>query len=112
MNLLLRAVNECPVIAPFPENLGIRFTLYASVLLTHVKICCKFWRFRRHLNIELWVRSFINSYMLGSFCLIEDYKPLTTLLGPKSSIPALAAARLQRKQCHLDVMTFLVYGSR
>ena len=30
------------------------------------------------------------------FVLFTDHKPLTTLLGPKKSIPPLAAARLQR----------------
>ena len=30
------------------------------------------------------------------FTLITDHKPLTTIFSPKSSLPALAAARLQR----------------
>ena len=36
-------------------------------------------------------------YLYGQkFTLITDYKPLTTILGPKKGIPSLAAARLQR----------------
>ena len=34
--------------------------------------------------------------MRKKFLLVTDHKPLTTLLGPKSGIPTLAAARLQR----------------
>jgi hypothetical protein len=30
------------------------------------------------------------------FVLVTDHKPLTTILGPKRGLPALAAARLQR----------------
>ena len=36
-------------------------------------------------------------YIYGrKFTLITDHKPLTTIFSPKSSLPALAAARLQR----------------
>ena len=38
-----------------------------------------------------------HQYLYGrKFVLVTDHKPLTTLLGPKKSIPTLAAARLQR----------------
>ena len=38
-----------------------------------------------------------HSYIYGrKFTLITDYKLLTTIFSPKSSLPALAAARLQR----------------
>ena len=36
-------------------------------------------------------------YVYGrKFLLVTDYKPSTTILSPKASLPALAAARLQR----------------
>ena len=36
-------------------------------------------------------------YIYGrKFTLITDHKPLTTIFSPKSSLPALAAARLQK----------------
>ena len=36
-------------------------------------------------------------YIYGrKFTLITDHKPLTTILSPKASLPALAAARIQR----------------
>ena len=38
-----------------------------------------------------------HSYIYGGkFTLITDYKPLTTIFSPKSSLPALTSARLQR----------------
>ena len=38
-----------------------------------------------------------HQYLCGrKFLLVTDHKPLTTLLGPKSERPTLAAARLQR----------------
>ena len=38
-----------------------------------------------------------HQYLYGrKFLLVTDHKPLVTLLGPKSGIPTLAAARLQR----------------
>ncbi len=48
------------------------------------------------LSIVYGVKKF-HKYLYGrKFLLITDHKPLTTLLGPKSGIPTLAAARLQR----------------
>ena len=38
--------------------------------------------------------------------LVTDHKPLTTLLGPKKSIPPLAAARLQRWALLLSAYTY------
>ena len=38
-----------------------------------------------------------HQYIYGrKFLLVTDHKPLTTILKPKASLPALAAARLQR----------------
>ncbi len=38
-----------------------------------------------------------HKYIYGrQFPLVTDHKPLTTMLGPKTGVPALAAARLQR----------------
>ena len=38
-----------------------------------------------------------HQYLYGrKFLLVTDHKPLTTVLGPKSGIPTLAATRLQR----------------
>ena len=48
------------------------------------------------LSIVFGVEKF-HQYLCGrKFLLVTDHKPLTTLLGPKSGIPTLAAARLQR----------------
>ncbi|KAL9950577.1 hypothetical protein ACROYT_G043093 [Oculina patagonica] len=48
------------------------------------------------LSIIFGVKKF-HQYLYGrKFLLVTDHKPLTTLLGPKSGIPTLAAARLQR----------------
>ena len=38
-----------------------------------------------------------HQYLYGrEFTLVTDYRPLTTILGPKTGVPSLAAARLQR----------------
>ena len=38
-----------------------------------------------------------HSYLYGrKFTLITDHKPLTTILGPKTGVPPIAAAQLQR----------------
>ena len=48
------------------------------------------------LSIVFGVKKF-HQYLYGrKFLLVTDHKPLTTLLGPKSGITTLAAARLQR----------------
>lgn len=48
------------------------------------------------LSIVFGVKKF-HQYLYGrKFLLVTDHKPFTTLLGPKSGIPTLAAARLQR----------------
>ena len=42
------------------------------------------------------VRKF-HAYLYGrKFTLVTDHKPLTSILGPKKGVPAVAAARLQR----------------
>ena len=48
------------------------------------------------LSLVFGVKKF-HHYLYGrKFTLITDHKPLTTILGPKTGIPSLAAARLQR----------------
>ena len=48
------------------------------------------------LSLIFGVKKF-HQYVYGrEFTLVTDHKPLTTILGPKDSIPSLAAARLQR----------------
>ena len=48
------------------------------------------------LAIIFGVRKF-HKYLYGKpFVLVTDHKPLTTLLGPKTSVPTLAASRMQR----------------
>lgn len=51
---------------------------------------------REALSIVFGVKKF-HQFLYGrSFTLITDHKPLLTILGPKSAIPTLAAARMQR----------------
>ena len=40
--------------------------------------------------------------------LLTDHKPLVTILGPKSGIPTLAAARLQRRAIYLSAYSFKI----
>ena len=48
------------------------------------------------LSLVFGIKKF-HQYLFGrEFILLTDHKPLTTILGPKSGIPSLAAARLQR----------------
>ena len=48
------------------------------------------------LSIVFGIRKF-HQYLYGrKFVLVTDHKPLVTLLGPKTGIPTLAAARRQR----------------
>ena len=48
-----------------------------------------------------------HSYIYGrKFTLITDHKPLTTILGPKKGIPAVAAARLQRWAVQLGAYNY------
>ena len=48
------------------------------------------------LSLIFGVRKF-HQYLYGRhFTIVTDHKPLTTILGPKQGIPALAAARMQR----------------
>ena len=51
---------------------------------------------KQSLGIIFGIKKF-HQYLYGrKFLLVTDHKPLVTLLGPRSGIPTLAAARLQR----------------
>ena len=51
---------------------------------------------REALSLVFGIKKF-HQYLYGrEFQLLTDHKPLTTILGPKTGIPSLAAARLQR----------------
>ena len=48
-----------------------------------------------------------HKYIYGrQFTLVTDHKPLTTILGPKTGVPALAAARLQHWTFLLSAYTY------
>ena len=56
---------------------------------------------REVLAIVYGVKKF-HLYLLGrSFTLVTDHKPLTKILGSKTGIPSIAAARMQRWALHL-----------
>ena len=48
---------------------------------------------RNYAQIEKQIPSI---HIWQKFTLVTGHKPLTTILGPKASLPALAAARIQR----------------
>ena len=49
-----------------------------------------------------------HQYLYGRrFTLVTDHKPLTAILGPKKSVPPLAAARLQRWAMLLSAYVFV-----
>ena len=53
-------------------------------------------RSKKALAIDFSVKKF-HHYAYGrKFLLVTDHKPLMTIFSPKASLPALAAARLQR----------------
>ena len=61
---------------------------------------------REALSLVYGIRKF-HQYLYGrKFVLVTDHKPLTTLLGPKKSIPPLAAARQQRWALLLSAYTY------
>ena len=62
------------------------------------------------LSLVIGVRTF-HQYLYGRrFTLIMDHKPLTTILGPKQGIPALAAARMQCWALRLSAYSYdIVY---
>ena len=48
-----------------------------------------------------------HTYLYGRrFTLVTDHKPLTTILGPKTGVPPIAAARLQRWALKLSAYTY------
>ena len=60
------------------------------------------------LSLVFGVKKF-HQYLYGrKFTLITDHKPLTTILGPKTGIPSLAAARLQRWAILLSAYDYVI----
>ena len=64
------------------------------------------------LSIIFGIKKF-HQYLYGrKFLLVTDHKPLTSLLGPKSGIPTLAAARMQRWALLLSAYQYdIIYRS-
>ena len=61
---------------------------------------------REALSLVYEIRKFHQYLYRRKFVLVTDHKPLTTLLGPKKSIPPLAAAQLQRWALLLSAYTY------
>ena len=60
------------------------------------------------LSLVFGVKKF-HQYLYGrKFTLVTDYKPLTTILGPKKGIPSLAPARLQHWAILLSAYDYTV----
>lgn len=58
------------------------------------------------LSLIFGIRKF-HQYLYGrTFTLVTDHKLLTTILGPKKGIPALAAAQMQRWALLLSAYTY------
>ena len=72
-----------------------RLIAYASRTLTQSE--CNYAQLEKEaLSLIFGLKKF-HQYLYGrKFQLLTDHKPLTTILGPKSGIPSLAASRLQR----------------
>ena len=74
--------NECPI-------------AFASRTLTSSE--CNYAQVEKEALALIFAVKKFHVYLYGrEFTLITDYKPLTTILGPKKGTPPLAAARLQR----------------
>ena len=70
---------------------------------------------KNYAQIEKEALSFkkFHIYLYGcKFTLITDHKPLTAILGPKTSIPTLAAARMQRWALILSAHPYEIYEYR
>ena len=68
---------------------------YASGTLT--KSECNYAQIEKEALSKVFGVKKFHQYLEGrKFLLVTDHKPLTTLLGPKSGIPTVAATRLQR----------------
>ena len=53
-------------------------------------------------------RSFTSTYTVELFHLLTDHKPLVTILGPKTAVPTLAAARMHRWAVILQAYNYQV----
>ena len=60
------------------------------------------------LSIIFGLKKFHKCLYARKFRLVTDHKPLTTLLGPKSAIPTLAAPRLQRWALLLSAHQYVI----
>ena len=62
----------------------------------------------RHCPLFLGVKKF-HQFLYGrKFTLITDHKPLLAIIGPKSAIPTLAAARMQRWALVLSAYDYVI----
>lgn len=63
---------------------------------------------REALSLVFGIKHF-HQYLYGrQFILLTDHKPLTTILGPKQSVPPLAAARMQRWALMLSAYSYTI----
>uniref|UniRef100_A0A1X7VJS8 Reverse transcriptase RNase H-like domain-containing protein n=1 Tax=Amphimedon queenslandica TaxID=400682 RepID=A0A1X7VJS8_AMPQE len=77
---------------------------FASMTLTPAE--------RNHAQLEKGALSIIfefQKYLYGRhFNLLTDHRPLVSILGPKTGVPTVAAARLQKWAIHLSAYSFLI----
>ena len=117
--LLRRGYSQAPILAHYEPSVPLRMASDASAyglgaILSHVypdgterpiayASCTLSVSERNYAQLEREALSLVfgikkfHPYLFGrEFQLLTDHKPLTTILGPKTGIPSLAAARLQR----------------
>ena len=60
------------------------------------------------LSLIYWISKF-HKYIYGRhFALVTDHRPLTAILGPKTAVPSLAAARLQRWALTMSTYSYTI----
>ena len=60
------------------------------------------------LSLVFGIHKFHQYFYGRKFSLVTDHKPLTTILGPKTGIPSMAAARLQRWALLLSAYSYSI----